>query len=235
MGVLDDPIYRPLSLTFIEYQEGDKIGFFLAWFSMLPFIYIVSLCTLIIFRRDIQTIMYFGGFCVSEVFNHYLKKIFKQARPARTRDKMGLYDVHGMPSDHAQTFFYFMTYLAIFIIVKSKMPGTPRLRAMRNRFLVFGQIVMAAVVAYSRVYLHYHTIAQVVVGAVIGITLGFVWYYFVNYHFIKYAPMIVEHPIGRYFLLRDYGPIPRVIHFQYESELAEAKRWRERRANEQQK
>ena len=73
MGVLSDPIYRPLSrkalvapsstnlllsslVTFIEYQEGDRIGFFLAWFSMLPFIYIVSLCTLILFRRDIQTV-----------------------------------------------------------------------------------------------------------------------------------------------------------------------------------
>jgi hypothetical protein len=35
---------------------GDKLGFLLAWFSMLPFIYIVSLCTLILFRRDIQTV-----------------------------------------------------------------------------------------------------------------------------------------------------------------------------------
>ena len=30
------------------------------------------------------------------------------------------------------------------------MPGTPRIRAMRNRFLVFGQIITAAIVAYSR-------------------------------------------------------------------------------------
>ncbi|CAF3949082.1 unnamed protein product, partial [Rotaria magnacalcarata] len=83
MGVLNDPIYRPLSITFIEYREGDKLGFILAWFSMLPFIYIVSLCTLIIFRRDVQTIMYFGGFCVSEVCNYALKRFFKQARPER--------------------------------------------------------------------------------------------------------------------------------------------------------
>jgi len=34
----------------------DQIGFILAWFSMLPFIYIISLCTLILFRRDIQTV-----------------------------------------------------------------------------------------------------------------------------------------------------------------------------------
>ncbi|CAF1388978.1 unnamed protein product [Rotaria sordida] len=50
---------------------------------MLPFIYIVSLCTLIVFRRDIQTIMYFGGFCVSEVCNYSLKRFFKQVRPER--------------------------------------------------------------------------------------------------------------------------------------------------------
>jgi hypothetical protein len=57
----------------------------------------------------------------------------------------------------------------------------------------------------------------------IGIALGCVWYYFVNYQFIKYVPMIIEHPFARYFLVRDYSPIPRIIHFQYESEYAEAK------------
>jgi len=231
MGVLSDPIYRPLSITFIEYQEGDKLGFLLAWFSMLPFIYIVALCTLILFRRDMQTIMYFGGFCVSEVCNHCLKRIFKQARPERTRDRMGLYEVHGMPSDHAQTFFYFMTYLAIFIIHKSQMPGTPRVRSMRNRFLVTIQVCIATTVAYSRVYLHYHTISQVVVGAFVGTGLACGWYYFVNYQFIKFVPFLIEQPLAKFFLIRDYSPIPRVIHFQYENEFAEAKRWREKRAN----
>jgi hypothetical protein len=42
-------------MIFLE-NLGDKLGFILAWFSMLPFIYVVSLCTLILFRRDIQTV-----------------------------------------------------------------------------------------------------------------------------------------------------------------------------------
>jgi dolichyldiphosphatase len=113
------------------------------------------------------------------------------------------------------------------------MPGTPRVRSMRNRMVVFAQLFVATIVAYSRVYLHYHTIPQVVVGALIGTILGCVWYYFVNYEFIKYVPMIIEHPLARYFLLRDYSSIPRLIHFQYESEYAEAKRWRERRVKDQ--
>jgi len=107
-GVPSDQIYRPLSITFIEYQEGDKLGLILAWFSMLPFIYIVSLCTLILFRRDIQTIMYLGGFCVSGIINHFLKIIVKQQRPERTRDRMGFYEIHGMPSAHAQSFFFIL-------------------------------------------------------------------------------------------------------------------------------
>ncbi len=74
-----------------------------------------------------------------------------------------------------------------------------------------------------RVYLHYHTIAQVVVGAIIGTILGCAWYYFVNYQFIKYVPWIIEQPLAKIFLVRDYAPIPRLIHFQYESEYSEAK------------
>ena len=74
-----------------------------------------------------------------------------------------------------------------------------------------------------RVYLHYHTIPQVIVGAMVGMALGCGWYYFVNYHFMKYAPWIVEQPLAKLFLLRDYTPIPRLIHFQYETEYAEAK------------
>ncbi|UJR28376.1 hypothetical protein I4U23_009618 [Adineta vaga] len=171
-GVLSDSIYRPLSITFIEYQEGDKLGFILAWFSMLPFIYIVSLCTLILFRRDIQTIMYFGGFFVSGIINHYLKITFKQQRPERTRDRVDFYEIHGMPSGHAQSFFYFMTYMAIFVILKSQMPGSPNIRSIRHRLFVLGQFIAAVLVAYSRVYLYYHTIAQVVVGGCLGIILG---------------------------------------------------------------
>ncbi len=32
--------------------------------------------------------MYFGGFCVSEVCNHCLKRIFKQARPERSKNNL---------------------------------------------------------------------------------------------------------------------------------------------------
>ena len=77
--------------------------------------------------------------------------------------------------------------------------------------------------ATFRVYLHYHTMFQVVVGAFVGIALGISWYYFVNYQFIKFVPYLIEHPLAKFFLVRDYSSIPRLLHFQYENEYAEAK------------
>lgn len=170
---------------------------------------------------------------------------------------MGLYQIHGMPSDHAQTFFYFMTYLAIFVILKyitqssfSSITFSFHSQISNARFTscpissksVFGvwsidrcllsRIQPVQTLLYVtqrswtdlfRVYLHYHTVPQVIAGAFVGTGLGCAWYYFVNYQFMKYAPWIVEHPWAKYFLVRDYTPIPRLIHFQYESEYAEAK------------
>ena len=77
--------------------------------------------------------------------------------------------------------------------------------------------------AIFRVYLHYHTTFQVVVGAFVGIALGIGWYYFVNYHFIKFVPYLIEHPLAKFFLVRDYSAIPHLLRFQYETEYAEAK------------
>ncbi|CAF4162589.1 unnamed protein product [Rotaria sordida] len=108
------------------------------------------------------------------------------------------------------------------------MPGIPRIRSLRNRFLVFSQLIVAALsISY------YHTMAQVVAGAFVGTALGCVWYYFINYYFTKYVPFIIEHPFEKYLFIRDYAPIPRLIHFQYENEYAEAnlRRWQERRMN----
>jgi hypothetical protein len=63
----------------------------------------------------------------------------------------------------------------------------------------------------------------VIVGGLLGIIIGCAWYYFVNYQFIKYVPLIIDQPIAKYFFIRDYSPIPHIIHFQYESEYAESK------------
>ncbi len=48
--------YKPLSLMLVEYKAGDPLGFVLAWFSMVPILFIVGLCTIILIRRDLTTV-----------------------------------------------------------------------------------------------------------------------------------------------------------------------------------
>ncbi len=81
---------------------------------------------------------------------------------------MGFYEIHGMPSGHAQCFFYFMTYLALFVVLKyakkihlinlsfiqikirSQMPGPPKIRSIRHYFFILAQFIAAILVSYSR-------------------------------------------------------------------------------------
>jgi hypothetical protein len=73
-------LYKPLTLTFVEYKsgkknnvflifklvfvrkidfsflQGDLLGFLLAWVSMIPLFFAISICTLIVIRRDLTTV-----------------------------------------------------------------------------------------------------------------------------------------------------------------------------------
>ncbi len=55
METYDDK-YKPLSLLLVEYKIGDPLGFVMAWFSMIPILFIVGLCTVILIRRDLTTV-----------------------------------------------------------------------------------------------------------------------------------------------------------------------------------
>ena len=71
--------WTPLKMMHMEYPEGDKVGHVLAWFSMSPFFIFAGMVTLILFRRDIHTIVFTLGQLVNEVFNLILKRIIKGA------------------------------------------------------------------------------------------------------------------------------------------------------------
>ena len=55
----------------------------------------------------------------------------------------------------------------------------------------------------SRVYLGYHTIAQVFARAILGAFLGAVWFWFMNSVLIVYFPAIEESAFGKMFYVKD--------------------------------
>ena len=94
------------------------------------------------------------------VLSRLIKQTLKQPRPVESGE-----DGYGMPSSHAQSFFFFLAVLAI------------------NRARVFGNdraaVVVCAVLAlyssaasYWRVATKLHTVAQTLAGAVLGISVA---------------------------------------------------------------
>lgn len=74
---------------------------------------------------------------------------------------------------------------------------------------------------YSRVYLGYHTVAQVFAGTALGVLLGAIWFWVVNNVFYPYFPLIEESVFGRTFYVKDTSHIRNVLKFEYDMARAE--------------
>jgi len=115
------------------------------------------------------------------VFEHY---------PHLTLPLVQGVDMHhsnSFPSGHASTFFMFCTCLLIVYVYyyckKDKILSlrTKMLFGMTQLVLLF----LAALGAYSRVYLSQHFLSDVCVGSIIGFTMPFLMYYFCKDKILK--------------------------------------------------
>lgn len=90
---------------------------------------------------------------------------------------------------------------------------------------------LALLTMYSRVYLGYHTVAQVFAGAALGSFLGGGWFLAVNSVLRCYFPAIEESAFGRFFYVKDMSHIPNVLKFEYENVRAARKHVSYKRAD----
>lgn len=119
----------------------------------------------------------FAGQLLCEALNFALKRLIKEERPRRMNGKG-----YGMPSSHAQFVAYFAVSLALFLVVRHR-PAAPGKRRNHTPMSLLERIVwslcglgMAAAVAWSRIYLNYHTEKQVLVGSGAGAASAVVWF-----------------------------------------------------------
>ncbi|KAG5328909.1 DOPP1 Dolichyldiphosphatase, partial [Acromyrmex charruanus] len=215
----DETEWIPLSLTLVEYPQGDIFGQLLAVISLMPFAIITGFITLILFRRDLHTIVFFMGVGINECINYVLKHMIRQARPMK-RD--GLYAEYGMPSTHAQFMWFFAAYATLFIYFRLNYNCTVTERFWRT-IVAIGCIVTALLVTYSRVYLLYHSNTQVIWGALIGIILGSAWFIIMHMILTPFFPIVVSWRISEFLLLRDTTLIPNVLWFEYTNIRTEAR------------
>lgn len=209
---------KAVTLTHVRYRRGDSLGHFLAWISLIPvFISLGGFVCHFVFRRDLQAMFFALGLIISQFINELIKTSVEQERPD-TCIALETCDSHGWPSSHSQYMFFFAVYFT-FLTFRGVGLGT-----LTQKFVVaFIPWPLAVLTMYSRVYLGYHTVAQVFAGATLGLFLGSLWFWVVNCFLCRCFPVIEESAFGRYFYIKDSSHIPNVLKFEYDNVRAARK------------
>jgi membrane-associated phospholipid phosphatase len=133
------------------------IGFFSEFIALF-------LVLIVLFNRRIDLLVYFIGLFINVIINVCLKRVFKSLRPNDPikflNEESFKGKKYGMPSGHSQNVFYSIAYIYL---------GT-------NYHYIYWCIigfVLAVLMMYERWSFHNHTLAQLVVGAIVGITVAY--------------------------------------------------------------
>ncbi|KAG6491739.1 lipid phosphate phosphatase gamma-like [Zingiber officinale] len=212
---------KAVTLTHVRYRRGDSLGHFLAWVSLIPvFISLGGFVSHFIFRRELQGVCFAFGLILSQLLNELIKSSIQQSRPSAMCAILEVCDSHGWPSSHSQYMFFFASYFTLLCLLNGAGFSSPRSR----RLLGLLPWPAALLTLYSRVYLGYHTIAQVIAGATLGLALGAGWFWIVNNMLVEYFPAIEESVAGRFLYLKDSSHIPNVLQFEYNNVRAARKK-----------
>lgn len=180
----------------MRYVQDDNLGFILALFSLSPVFIMVMYVTIIVFKRDLHSIFATVGQVFGVIVCIALKKILSQPRPEDSD-----LDDEGMPSNHAQFLFFFFVYHSN-AFFQTKILNT-------SYKIIYSCIlfIFATIVSYSRLYLHYHTADQVVVGAIVGALIGLSWYQFSRFVLPFIESSICSLSWMKWLCVRDYSEV----------------------------
>jgi len=213
--------WTPFSLTHVEYPKGDLLGKILAISSLMPMAIICGFITLILFRRDLHTITFFAGLLLNEGMNMILKYTIREARPMRRQTN---YTEFGMPSSHSQLMWFFAVYSTFFTIFRlHRYPGKSIMNHLHKVGIILTVVGTAAFVAYSRIYLMYHTWGQIFWGAIIGSLFATFWFIITETIFTPRFQDISSWPICEFLLIRDTTLIPNILWFEYTNSRQETR------------
>ncbi|KAK7413456.1 hypothetical protein QQX98_007681 [Neonectria punicea] len=225
----DSPPLASLSVTHVYYDPDDKLSLVCAYLALLPQALCVVYATLVLFTREAEVALMFAGQLACEAINFALKRLIKEERPRRIHGKG-----YGMPSSHAQFVAFWSVSLALFLLVRHRPPPVLRGRATSSVHRPWSVLercalsavgfAIAAITAWSRVYLNYHTTKQVFVGCTAGVVSAVGWFGITTIvREIGLLHWALETPLARAFRVRD---------LVVEEDISQAgwEKWEEKRA-----
>ena len=149
----------PLNLTSVVHLLG----------YLAPIIMLVV--TIFLLRNKINYLsLFFYGYVFNLVVNSLLKWVLKEPRPTNdwkilqlgvTHTKRIGFDKYGMPSGHAQHCGFILAFVTLVL----------------NSPLVTGSFsILSLICLYQRYLYQNHTLLQVIVGFVVGLSIGYLFY-----------------------------------------------------------
>lgn len=152
---------RTLELFDVRYAAGQEV---LAAASLLPVLTVVALGGAVAAKRELGALFRLLAIVAGELLNGAVKNLVREPRPASCA-ALGVCSSFGWPSSHSQLAAFFAS-LAVADSVKRGADD------FAFALLAGVSVPAAALVAYSRVALGYHTASQARDGLVLGVVLG---------------------------------------------------------------
>ncbi|GAA5813014.1 hypothetical protein MFLAVUS_006480 [Mucor flavus] len=196
-----------VSLTHVYFNPEDKISYAFAYITLAPIAIMVFYASVIVSRREMAGILMLAGQLLNEALNFVLKENIEQDRPYGH-----LGDGYGMPSSHSQFIWYFAVYGSLYLLKFIQLDHD-----IWKVLTIFAMFSLAILVSVSRIYLGYHTLNQVIIGSLVGIFFGLIWYTVTKLlHSFGAIDFILDLPISKKLYIRDMGLIDNVAQFEYE-------------------
>ncbi|KAI9314918.1 PAP2 superfamily-domain-containing protein [Dichotomocladium elegans] len=133
----------------------------------------ISLIVLICFT-SVHLIYFFVGAVLSGLTAKMLKRVIRQPRP-KTMLRQRKIPSYGMPSSHSLVMAFFSMYchLSLSLPTSSSVNRSSLLLLLLVKTVLY---TATALVVWSRVYLGYHSLSQVSVGCLVGVTMAYGWH-----------------------------------------------------------
>lgn len=195
--------YNPIPFddTYVLYDPNDIVSFVSVYFSLLPIGILIFYLSWFIITREIEPVIIAGGQVVNDVVNNIVKNILKEQRPFLIEgfQQNGLRSGYGMPSAHSQFMGFFATYFMLRVWLQWKDLTTSR--KIISTCALYG---VAGCVVFSRVYLYYHSLGQVLVGVSLGSFIGASYFVVIGIaRSIGFIDFILSWPIVKLFWVKD--------------------------------
>ncbi|XP_031114683.1 lipid phosphate phosphatase epsilon 2, chloroplastic-like [Ipomoea triloba] len=131
--------------------------------KLSKWLFAVVFGVILLWRHDAQTLWASIGSVLNSALSHILKRILNQKRPVSTSRSDP-----GMPSSHAQSIFYIVTFAVVSMVQWFGLNGLTA---------ALGGIIFAlgSYFSWLRISQKLHTVNQVLVGAAIGLGFSVIW------------------------------------------------------------